>query len=278
MVFKKKKVPGSTCQEACCDSTQEPRAPFTTSSTTMRISNTASIASKAIVFASLASAATTNPNAKGACQPPEGGPNACGPNGSQEWLNRGVRGNGWNPPFLDVRNITHVPLKAFYKGIGADCEKYDRFFKISGMKYDINPAILAFIAWQESFCKADATGPAPGLFQCDPSNCQNGKKNCQYPIMENSDCGAHVLRVALNRAEGNIIYALGLYNGWFTAGDRTGLNGGKGLTENYPCSEEGKVYRVPLDLNYLHNMLNGWFQGYDMRSEDTYTGGTYYCH
>ncbi|EFZ00742.1 transglycosylase SLT domain protein [Metarhizium robertsii] len=258
----------------------------------MHTSTIASIASKAtcIALASLASAATNttnttnttridlNPNAKGACQPPRSGPHACGPNGSQDWLNSGVRGSGWNPPSLDVRNITHIPLKAFYKGVGSPCEKYDRFFKISGMKYDVDPAILAFIAFHESSCNADAPGPAPGLFQCDPSNCQNGMKQCQRPIMENSDCGAHVLRVALNRAGGNIVYALGLYNGWFTAGDRTGLNGGKGLTEEYPCSGEGRAFRVPPDLNYLHDMLNGWFQGYDMRSEDTSTGGTYYCH
>lgn len=243
----------------------------------MHISNTAAIAGKAILFANLATAAT-NPSAKGACEPTKGGANACGPNGSEEWLNTGVKGNGWSPPFLDINKLSHISLEDYYKGVGKGCKKYDQNFKSSGKKYNIDPAILAFIAMQESSCNADAGGPTPGLMQCDPGNCQNGKRSCQYPIQDNVDCGAHVLRAALDRSKGNAVHALGSYNGWFTAGDGTGLNGGKGLTEKYPCSKEGKAHGVPQNLNYLHETLNGWFQGYDMYGKDRNLDGAYNCN
>lgn len=242
----------------------------------MLFSHSTTIASKALLFATLTIAAT-NPAAKGACATTKGGSGACGPNGSEEWLNTGVKGNGWEPPFLDINKLTHISLDNYYKGVGKACKKYDQYFQSSGKKYNIDPAILAFIAMQESSCNADAGGSTPGLMQCDPGNCQNGKRSCQYPIQDNVDCGAHVLRAALDQSNGNAVHALGSYNGWFTASDGTGLNGGKGLTEKYPCSKEGKAHGDPQNLNYLHETLNGWFQGYDMYGKDSNLDGEYNC-
>ncbi|PWI73622.1 glycoside hydrolase family 23 protein [Purpureocillium lilacinum] len=223
------------------------------------------------------SAADVNPDAQGACEPTRGGSGACGPNGSEQWLNTGLKGSGWEPPFLDINKLSHISLDEYYNGVGKPCQKYDQYFRGSGAKYNIDPAILAFLAMQESSCNADEGGPTPGLMQCDPGNCQNGKDSCQYPIEDNTDCGAHVLRQALDGAGGNAVHALGSYNGWFTASDGTGLNGGKGLTEGYPCSDEGKAHGVPQNLNYLHETLNGWFQGYDMYGADRDLDGEYDC-
>ena len=219
----------------------------------------------------------TNPDAQGACSPTKGGEGACGPNGSEEWLNTGLQGDGWTPPFLSINNLTHISLDEYYKGVGSACAQYDENFQVAGDKYDIDPAILAFIAMQESSCNADAGGPTPGLMQCEPANCQNGKDNCQYPVQDNVDCGAWVLRSALDRVGGNAVHALGTYNGWYTAEDGTGLNGGRGLTEDYPCSQEGQDHGVPQNLDYIHETLNGWFQGYDMYGADSGLGGYYEC-
>lgn len=241
----------------------------------MHFSTTSTIASQALL-AGLAAAAL-NPDAQGACEPTRGGEDACGPNGSQAWLNTGLEGNGWEPPFLDINKIAHIDLETYYQNVGAPCRQYDQYFKSAGDKYNIDPAILAFIAMQESSCNADAGGSTPGLMQCDPSNCQNGRGDCQYPIQDNVDCGAHVLRAALDNTGQNAVHALGSYNGWFTADDGTGLNGGKGLTASYPCSSEGRSHGDPQNLNYIHEILNGWFQGYDMYGSDSRLDGKYNC-
>ncbi|KAG7085241.1 transglycosylase SLT domain protein [Colletotrichum scovillei] len=135
----------------------------------------------------------------------------------------------------------------------------------------------SFLAIQESTCNADEGGPTPGLMQCDSGNCQNGKSSCQYPLQDQVDCGAWVLRSGLDRANGNAVRALGAYNGWFTAADQWGYNGGKGLTLSYPCSDEGKSNGVPQNLDYLHQTLNGWFQGLDIYGKDSHLGGKYNC-
>lgn len=158
-------------------------------------------------------AAQVNPDAEGACETTQGGADACGPNGSERWLNTGIDGDGWEPPFLDINNLSHISLDEYYGKVGSNCAQYDEFFQSSGAKYDIDPAILAFIAMQESSCNADAGGPTPGLMQCAPGNCQNGQDNCQYPIQDNVDCGAWVLRSGLDNNDGNAVKALGAYNG-----------------------------------------------------------------
>ncbi|KAI0390596.1 glycoside hydrolase family 23 protein [Xylariaceae sp. FL0594] len=219
-----------------------------------------------------------NPDAQGACDPPRGGENACGPNGSEKWLNTGLTSSeGWDPPFLDINDITHISLEEYYAGVGEPCQKYDAAFQASGAKYGIDPAILAFLAMQESSCDADAGGPTPGLMQCDPSNCPNGKGSCQYPVQDNTDCGAKVLSDNLNEAGGNAIRALGGYNGWFTADDwGASMNDGKGLTVDYPCGK-GRAHGEPQNLDYLHETLNGWFQGKDIYGSDSDLDGIYAC-
>lgn len=215
---------------------------------------------------------------EGACTPTQGGDGACGPNGSETWLNSGLSSDGWSPPYIGIDDISHIPLEDYYNGVGSNCAQYDAAFKSSGEKYNIDPAILAFIAMQESSCNADADSPTPGLMQCAPGNCYEGQGgDCKYPVEDNVDCGAWVLRTYLDAADGNALRALGRYNGWFTAEDNTGLNGGRGLTESYPCSEEGQANGVPQNLDYIHEVLNGWFQGYDIYGDDSDKGGYYNC-
>lgn len=115
--------------------------------------------------------------------------------------------------------------------------------------------------------------------QCSPDNCQNGQGQCQYPVEDNVDCGAWYLQQQLAASGGNAVHALGAYNGWFTAGDwGAGQNGGRGLTEDYPCGDAGRANGQPQNLDYLHETLNGWFLGYDVYGDDAgVVEGKYAC-
>ena len=162
-----------------------------------------------LALAQISLAISINPNATDACETPTGGDNACGPNGSQAWLDTGLDGDGWAPPFLDINSLSHITLEEYYSGNGGACQQYDAEFRSSGETYNIDPAILAIIAMQESSCNADAGGSTPGLMQCDPSNCVDGSGYCQYPVQANVDCGASVLRNNLDAANGNAVQAFG---------------------------------------------------------------------
>ncbi|KAJ5377970.1 uncharacterized protein N7496_005379 [Penicillium cataractarum] len=195
-----------------------------------------------------------------------------GPNGSEDWLNTGITGDGWTPPFLALSDVLHITLDQFYSGIGSPCAQYDTYFQNASTKYTIDPVILAVIAMQESSCNANAGGPTPGLMQVSCDNYPNGQ--CTDSIQDNVDAGTNYFKSQLDAAGGNAIQAFGAYNGWFTAG--SGLNGGKGLTEGSPCSAEGRANGVPQNLDYLHQVLNGWLMGLDVYGGDNWIG-TYKC-
>ncbi|KAH8930485.1 glycoside hydrolase family 23 protein [Atractiella rhizophila] len=196
-----------------------------------------------------------------------------GPNGSQDWLNRGIKNEtGWDPPFLNVSSISVIGKDQFYADLGKDCKKYDEYFQASGKRYDVDPAILAIIAMQESSCNADAGGSTPGLMQVPCENYPEGQ--CTNSVADNVDIATKELRQHLDDSKGNILKALGQYNGWFTKGN--GFNGNNGLTQSYPCSEEGVKNGDPQNLDYVHQILNGWMLGLAVYSEDSWIG-TYHC-
>ena len=76
----------------------------------------------------------------------------------------------------------------------------------------------------------------PGLIQVSCDNYPNGQ--CTDSIQDNVNTGTDYLTSQLDAAGGNAIQAFGAYNGWFRAG--SGLNGNRGLTQDYPCSAEGQ--------------------------------------
>ncbi|CAL5866672.1 uncharacterized protein PFLUO_LOCUS882 [Penicillium psychrofluorescens] len=210
-----------------------------------------------------------NPKAQGATTDVT---ESTGPNGSEDWLNTGIKGDGWNPPFMTLEDIYHISLQDFYNGTGARCVRYNKFFQSAGLKYNVDPVILAVIAMQESSCNAHAGGPTPGLMQVSCANYPHHK--CTNSTQDNVDAGTKYLRSQIDAAGGNAIQAFGSYNGWFTAG--SGLNGNKGLTQDYPCSSEGQANGEPQNLDYLHQVLNGWLMGLDVYGSDNWIG-TYKC-
>lgn len=107
------------------------------------------IASVAILSATLAAAQDTYPDARGPCFPTQGGDNSCGPNGSEDWLNSGLEGDRWNPPFLDINSLAYISTEDFYNGVGGRCRQYDEYFQNSGRKYNIDPP-----SWLSSPCRS----------------------------------------------------------------------------------------------------------------------------
>jgi len=195
-----------------------------------------------------------------------------GPNGAESWFNRGMDGDGWNPPFLSFDKLIHVDRDTFYSDVGSACEEFDQYFSDSGAQYNIDPVILAIIAMQESSCNPYAGGPTPGLMQVACENYPDGQ--CTDSLADNVDAGTHYLRLMLDQSDNNAIVAFAQYNGWFQAG--TELNGGKGLTDDYPCSDEGQSNGQPQNLDYVQEILNGWLTGLNPYGDD-YWIGTYDC-
>ncbi|KAF2442199.1 glycoside hydrolase family 23 protein [Karstenula rhodostoma CBS 690.94] len=229
-------------------------------------------ACSAIVYAQSASIGLgTNPDAQGATE--EVTPGA-GPNGSEDWLNSGMEADGWTAPFLSWDSLIKIDRKTFYANAGSACEQYDWAFQQAGDKHQIDPVFLAFIAMQESSCNADAGGPTPGLMQVACENYPDGQ--CTNDVAKNVDAGAAFLRNQLDSNNNNAIKVVGNYNGWFTAGDQTGLNGGRGLSLDYPCSDDGKAHGQPQNLDYLQQTLNGWFLGLNPYGDDNWLG-QYHC-
>ena len=95
-----------------------------------------------------------------------------------------------------------------------------------------------------------------------------------HSVADNVDAGTKYLSDRLGENNNNAIAAIGAYNGWFTA--NSGLNNNKGLTTDYPCSSEGQSNGEPQNLDYLQQVLNGWFQGKSVYGDDNWIG-TYQC-
>lgn len=166
---------------------------------------------------------------------------------------------------MALEDIYYISLSDFYGGFGAPCAKYDQYFQSAGSGFGVDPVILAVIAMQESSCNADAGGPTPGLMQVSCDNYPDGV--CTDSIQDNVNAGTNYFVTQLDNSGGNVLQAFGSYNGWFTA--NSGLNNNKGLTADYPCSSEGQANGVPQNLDYLHQVLNGWLMGLDVYGADT---------
>lgn len=193
-----------------------------------------------------------------------------GPNGAESWFNTGIDNNsGWKPPFLAWSSVKHIDATAFYKGAGKACKQFDQYFQSSGKKYNLDPAILACIAMQESSCNPNAGGGTPGLMQVACENYPNGR--CSSSVSDNVDAGAHYLRQQLDDNNQNALLAIGSYNGWFTEQTGNGMNGQKGLTQDYPCGK-GQQNGDPQNLDYLQQTLNGWFLGLDPYGQESWIG------
>lgn len=181
------------------------------------------------------------------------------PNGEQWWLNCGIslddHDAAWAPPFMGLEDIVY---QDFSHGDWAGCEAFAWAFNDPECNLGVNPAILAAIARQESSCNPDVRGKNGeyGLMQVMPFNCMD-ESVCQ-DVWQNIRNGANVFKTYLDQSGGNVLLALGKYNGWK-----------ENLTYNQAtqAARDGNCW-AQNNLDYLHQMLNGFVVGRNAYAND----------
>lgn len=181
------------------------------------------------------------------------------PNGEQWWLNCGIslddHDSPWNPPFMGLEDIVY---QDFSHGDWAGCEAFAWAFNDPECNLGINPAILAAIARQESSCNPNIRGKNGeyGLMQVMPFNCMD--ESVCMDVWQNVRNGANVFKTYLEQSGGNVLLALGKYNGWK-----------EHLTYNQAtqAARDGNCW-AQNNLDYLHQMLNGFVVGRNAYTND----------
>ncbi|EKM54504.1 glycoside hydrolase family 23 protein [Phanerochaete carnosa HHB-10118-sp] len=181
-----------------------------------------------------------------------------GPNGAESWLNCGIQGAGWNPPPMQVSDVVSKDLNDALSEPNspfANCEPYVSYFYQYGGQYGVPPIFLASIAMQESSCDPTKTGGAgeQGLMQITVDKCgaaPNG--NCKDPNY-NIQQGALFLSGLISDNGGNVLLAVGQYNGWVN-----------GMTEaQATAAADTGCCPCQNNLDYLMQFFNGWVLGTD---------------
>ncbi|KAL7419076.1 hypothetical protein Q5752_005912 [Cryptotrichosporon argae] len=182
------------------------------------------------------------------------------PNGSEDWLNCGVTGSGWTPPYVTISELSYVDLDS--SGPFAACSDYFYLFNEYGPEYNIPPIMLASFALQESSCNQYATGGngEAGLMQLAEANCDGAPDGNCYDLDFNVKTGASYFSSLITQYDGNVLEAIGSYNGWYaglTVADATAA------ASEGDCSGQN-------NLDYITQMVNGWMQGQDGSNLGTY--------
>ncbi|KAJ7346825.1 glycoside hydrolase family 23 protein [Mycena albidolilacea] len=179
-----------------------------------------------------------------------------GPNGALSWMNCGIESGGWNPPHVEVKNLVSVDLKTSLKDPNspfAACAKYVAYFYQYADEYGLEAIMLAAFALQESSCNPETVGGGgeQGLMQITKDKCGGAPGgNCRDPSF-NIKTGAAYFAGVLRDNGGNVLAAVGEYNGW-----APGLTKAKATAARY-----SECCTCQNNLDYLHQYFNGWLQG-----------------
>jgi hypothetical protein len=178
-----------------------------------------------------------------------------GPNGSIDWLNRGITSGGWNPCHVSVDQVISVDLATALKSSSSPfhaCAPYLDFFTQFGNQFNVPPIMLASFAMQESSCQPGAQGEGgeQGLMQLTQDKCTGAPDgNCKDPKF-NIMTGAKFFSDLLASNNGNVIVTVGMYNGW-----------NPGMTEaQATAAANSNCCRCQNNLDYLDQYFNGWMQ------------------
>ncbi|SPC62185.1 uncharacterized protein UHOD_08814 [Ustilago sp. UG-2017b] len=186
------------------------------------------------------------------------------PNGSQNFLNCGLTSGGWKPPQLSLSQLKIMPAsQASTAPVFAPCKEVLWAFEAAEKAHGVPATVLMSFAMQESTCNPNVTGGngEQGLMQITPDKCGGAPNgNCKDPWF-NVDTGARYFKTTLDQCGGNVLQAIGQYNGW-----QVGLTVQKATAAKAQgnCSAQN-------NLDYLYQMLNGWFLG----KANTYDLGSY---
>jgi len=178
-----------------------------------------------------------------------------GPNGSLDWMNCGIEGSGWNPPYVQVKDLKVVDLNDALKDFNSPfsaCAKFTSYFYQYAGEFGLEPIMLAAFAMQESSCNPETVGGGgeQGLMQITQEKCVGAPgNNCRDPNF-NIKTGAKYFAQTLSDAGGNVFMAVGEYNGWY-----------KGLTKGAATAARwSDCCTCQNNLDYLHQYFNGWLQ------------------
>jgi len=177
-----------------------------------------------------------------------------GPNGGEMWLNCGITGGGWNPPPITKDNMIYISLSDALNKPGSpfgSCSPYVGSFNNYEQQTGIPAILLASIALQESGCNPGAIGPNGeiGMMQITPDKCEGDCSDAD----NNIGIGARYFAGVVASSGGNLISAMGQYNGWFPGMTEADAN-------NHPsCGSRN-------NLDYLQDVFNGYCQGVDPSS------------
>ncbi|CAE6470223.1 unnamed protein product [Rhizoctonia solani] len=184
-----------------------------------------------------------------------------GPNGCQDFLNCGVNGGGWNAPYIRVEDLKYKDLGAELASghsIFQNCAQFsDAIYSASGQT-GLPAILIASIMMQESSCNKDTIGGGgeQGLMQITHDKCGGAPNgDCREPWF-NIHTGAKYLKGQVDSYNGNILKAVGSYNGW-----SDGMTYSKATAARY-----SNCCRCQNNLDYLHQFFNGWLQGKDAYS------------
>ena len=242
------------------------------SSASSAVPTTTSAAWSAPASSSEAPASTTTQSSGGGSSNPASGvldftDATCGPsnatpdspNGAEGWLNCGLDGSGWTPPAVQINQLIASELNA--DGIFSPCAPYIDKFNQYGNEFGVPAIMLASFAMQESTCNPSVVGGngEAGLMQIAPPNCEAGNDcwNVDYNIRR----GAQLFSQMIDANGGNVLAAIGSYNGW-----QTGMTVGDGTA----AASQGNCF-AQNNLDYLHQFCNGW-----MQNKNAYTMGSYF--
>jgi len=186
-----------------------------------------------------------------------------GPNGSIAFLDCGInKSGGWNPPNFHVSDLVVESLSSALENPNSPfkaCKAYLSLFNKYADQYGLKSIMLASTAMEESSCNPNAQGEGgeQGLMQISKDKCTGAPDgNCKDPDF-NIKTGAKYMADTLNANGGNIVLTLGEYNGWF-----------KGMTyADATKARYSSCCRCQNNLDYIFQIMNGWYQGIDPGSK-----------
>jgi len=178
-----------------------------------------------------------------------------GPNGHIDFLNCGVEGGGWAPPYLSISDLAYMSLDDALKDPNSPyhaCGEFIGLFNQYGGEFGIPPIMLAAFAMQESSCKSWTVGGGgeQGLMQITQEKCGGAPNgDCKTPWF-NIRTAANYFSRTLNNNGGDVLRTIGQYNGWPV-----------GMTVwSATKAKDSSCCRCQNNLDYQHQFLNGWMQ------------------
>ncbi|KAK0212868.1 hypothetical protein DFS33DRAFT_1377320 [Desarmillaria ectypa] len=177
--------------------------------------------------------------------------------GRIDYFNCGISGSGWTPPYMSIDQVAPFIMdlpEAIKKPDSPfkSCEQFLPIFEKCAQTFGVPSILIASFALQESTCNPSTTGGAGevGLMQLTPDKCNDAPNGNCYDPDYNILTGCKYFSKQLAANNGDFLLTCGNYNGWY-----------KGMTyADATAAADGPCCRCQNNLDYLHQLLNGFLQ------------------